>query len=276
MRLPEAWIISVGNELLNGRIVNTNLSWLARKLTIDGYLVKAAITVRDDCNDIVWAFRTALNRGADLVISTGGLGPTFDDKTSECLSKALGRRHVVNEKALRMVEEKYRERNLPMTEHRVKMAMMPEGAEPIKNEVGTAPGILVREGEALIIVLPGVPKEMKDIFERIEPLIRERAPPLHYVSKDLVVRGVPESAAAPLIERVMKEFPVYIKSHPHGHEIRKPVLKINITASSPEEGEAERIVKAALEKLKDLLIEEGGEVEGIEDAEQGEADSSRP
>jgi len=83
MRLPEAWIISVGNELLNGRIVNTNLTWLARKLTIDGYLVRSAITVMDECDDIVWAFRTALSKGSSLIVSTGGLVPTFDDKTSE-------------------------------------------------------------------------------------------------------------------------------------------------------------------------------------------------
>lgn len=266
MNLPEAWIVSVGNELLNGRIVNTNLSWLAKKLTIDGYLVRAALTVRDECSDIEWAFKTALDMGASLVVSTGGLGPTFDDKTSECLSRSLSRRHVVNEEALRMIEDKYRERGLPLTDNRIKMAMMPEGAKPVRNEVGTAPGILAEEGEALILVLPGVPAEMKDIFERIEPLIRQRAPSLHYVSKDLVVKGLPESSAAPLLERVMKEFPVYIKSHPHGHEIRKPLLRINVIASSTRREEVERVLMDALKRLKDLLTEEGAEIEGIDDA----------
>ncbi len=266
MKLPEAWIISVGNELLNGRIVNTNLSWLARKLTIDGYLIRAALTVRDECDDIVWAFRTALDKGASLILSTGGLGPTFDDKTSECLSKAIGREHVVNDEALKMVEEKYRERNMPLTEHRVKMAMMPEGAKPVPNNVGTAPGILVEEGKSLILVMPGVPGEMKDIFERVEPLLRERAPPLHYVSKDLLVKGVPESAAAPIIEKVMKKFPVYIKSHPSGHEIKRPILRINVIASSSSREEAEGSVKEALEMLENLLVEQGGVVEGVEDA----------
>ena len=265
MRLPEAWIISVGNELLNGRVVNTNLTWLARKLTIDGYLVRSAITVMDECDDIVWAFRTALSKGASLIVSTGGLGPTFDDKTSECLSKALNRRHVVNQEALRMVERKYREKELPLTEHRIKMAMMPEGAKPVPNDVGTAPGILVEEGETLILVMPGVPGEMKDIFEKVEPLLRERAPPLHYASKDLLVKNVPESAAAPLIEKVMKKLPVYIKSHPSGHEIRRPILRINVMASSPKEEEAKRLVDEAIEMLKDLLAAEGGEIGGVED-----------
>lgn len=260
MRLPEAWIISVGNELLNGRIVNTNLTWLSRKLTMDGYLVRMALTVRDDCDDIAQAFRFALERGASLVISTGGLGPTFDDMTSECLSKALGRRHVLNEEALKMVEEKYSAKNLPLTEHRVKMAMMPEGAKPIYNAVGTAPGIMVEEGSTLIIVLPGVPSEMMDIFERIESKLRARAPPLTYLSAEFVVKGVPESEAAPVIEEVMRRIDVYVKSHPSGHEVMKPVLRINVISYSQNEEEAKRNLENALKLLYESMREKGGEV----------------
>ncbi len=261
MRLPEAWIISVGNELLNGRIVNTNLAWLSRKLILDGYLVRCALTVRDDCEDIVMAFRLAVDKGASLIVSTGGLGPTFDDMTSECLSKALGRRHVLNEEALRMVEEKYARRNLPMTEHRVKMAMMPENARPIYNAVGTAPGVMVEEGPTLILALPGVPSEMMDIFERVEGLIRSRAPPMSYVSVDLVVRGVPESEAAPLIEEAMRRFSVYVKSHPSGQELGLPILRVNVTSSSPSEEEARLNVEGALRLLSERFRERGGNVE---------------
>lgn len=260
MRLPEAWVISIGNELLNGRIVNTNLSWLSRKLTLDGYLVRCALTVRDDRDDIVMAFRLAMERGASLIVSTGGLGPTFDDMTSECLSEALGRKHVVNEEALRMVEEKYAKRNLPMTEHRVKMAMMPEGARPLHNSVGTAPGIMVEEGSTLILVLPGVPSEMMDIFERVESLLRSRAPPMSYVSIDLSVKGVPESEAAPLIEETMRKFSVYVKSHPSGREVGEPLLRINVTSSSLSEAEARLNVEGALRLLSERLRERGGEV----------------
>ncbi|RDD52875.1 MAG: competence damage-inducible protein A [Candidatus Korarchaeota archaeon NZ13-K] len=260
MRLPEAWIISVGNELLNGRIVNTNLTWLSRKLTLDGYLVRCAITVRDDCEDIMMAFRLAIKRGASLVVSTGGLGPTFDDMTSECLSKALGRRHVLNEEALRMVEEKYAERNLPMTEHRMKMAMMPEKAKPIYNAVGTAPGVMVEEGPTLIIALPGVPPEMMDIFERIEGILRSRAPQMSYVSVDLIVKGVPESEAAPIIEEAMRRFNVYVKSHPSGHEVREPLLRVNVTSSSISGEEARMNVEGALRLLSERFRGMGGEV----------------
>ncbi|MCS7102705.1 MAG: nicotinamide mononucleotide deamidase-related protein [Candidatus Korarchaeum sp.] len=260
MRLPEAWVISVGNELLNGRIVNTNLAWLSRKLTLDGYLVRCALTVRDDCDDITMAFRLALERGASLIVSTGGLGPTFDDMTSECLSKTLNRKHVINGEALRMVEEKYSEKKLPMTEHRVKMAMMPEGAKPIYNAVGTAPGIMMEEGSTLILVLPGVPLEMMDIFERVENLIRSRAPPLSYVSIDLLVKRVPESEAAPLIEEVMRKFNVYVKSHPSGRELGEPLIKMNITSSSLSETEARLNVDRALKLLSERLRERGGDV----------------
>ncbi len=261
---PEAWIISVGNELLNGRITNTNLTWLAKRLTVMGYLVRGAITVRDDCEDIIWAFRTALSKGASLVLSTGGLGPTFDDKTSECLSKALGREWTVNEKALKMVEEKYRAAGLPMTEHRVKMAKMPEGAEPIPNRVGTAPGILVREGEALILVMPGVPAEMKAIFEEALPYIRERAPKLEMVSVDLLIKGIPESSLAPMIERAMKSADVYVKSHPSGKEVEEPVIRLNVVASAPSKEKVIREVKKALQVIYELVPKGGGRIEGEE------------
>lgn len=260
MKLPEAWIISVGNELLNGRIVNSNLTWLSKKLTMDGYLVRMAITVRDDCDDIAYAFKLALERGASLIVSTGGLGPTFDDMTSECLSKALGRKHVLNEEALRMVEEKYAARNLPLTEHRLKMAMMPEGARPIYNSVGTAPGVIVEEGSALIILLPGVPSEMMDIFERIEDSIKAKAPPLTYLSADLVIKGVPESEAAPIIEEVMRKADVYIKSHPSGHEVMRPVLRINVISYSLKGEEARSNLESALKLLSERMREKGGEV----------------
>ena len=263
MRLPEAWIISVGNELLNGRITNTNLTWLAKRLTVLGYLVRGAITVRDECDDISWAFRTALSRGASLILSTGGLGPTFDDKTSECLSKALGRDWVVNEEALKMVEDKYRKAGLPMTEHRVKMAKMPEGAEPIPNKVGTAPGILLREGEAIIVVMPGVPAEMKAIFEEVEPLLKERAPKLEMVSVDVIIKGVPESSLAPVIEKAMKSANVYIKSHPSGKEVEEPVIRLNVVASAPTREEAVKEVKKALKVVYELMPP-GGRVEGEE------------
>ncbi len=259
----EAVIISVGNELLIGKTVNTNLTWLAKKLTLLGYKVRLGLEVRDECDDIAWAFRTALDLEASVVISTGGLGPTFDDMTLACLAKALGRQLVLNEEALEMVRKKYAERGLELTEHRVKMAMLPEGARPLPNPVGTAPGVLLDVDGKLVAALPGVPAEMKGIFEaHIEPILRGRGPKIFIAEGTVLCEGVPESSAAPVVDRAMKTSPrVYVKSHPSGGELTVPVLEIHVQASADNPEEAEKAVKEALKVLVEGLRELGGRVE---------------
>lgn len=260
--MKKAWIISVGNEILDGRVVNTNLTWLGRRLTFLGFLVERGVAVRDDCEDIALTFSEAVTR-ADLVVSTGGLGPTFDDMTVLCAAKGLGLRVRLNEDALRMVREKYKSAGLELTEHRRKMAMLPEGARPLYNPVGTAPGVLLEVEGTIVVMLPGVPSEMKAIFEReVEPILRSRGPRVHVAERVLACRGVPESSAAPLIERVMKRHArVYIKSHPSGSELGKPVLRIYLTASGEDPEEAEFNVLSALRELEGLLREAGGKTE---------------
>jgi nicotinamide-nucleotide amidase len=170
-----------------------------------------------------------------------------------------------------MVEEKYRAAGLEMTEHRVKLAKMPRGAKPLPNPVGTAPGILVEERETIIIALPGVPAEMKGIFEEsVEPILRERGPRIAYVEKEVRVRGVPESSAAPVIERAMKLSPrLYIKSHPSGIETGAPVLTLQIIATGDTSEEAERIVAEAERFLRDELARLGGVFEEAEAGGEG-------
>ena len=126
----EAWIITVGNEVLIGRIVNTNAAWLGKKLTLLGYRVRREITVADELEDIAWAFKMALDSKARVIISTGGLGPTFDDKTAEGLARAVGKELEINEEALAMVKEKYESKGMKLTEPRIKMAKLPKGAKP--------------------------------------------------------------------------------------------------------------------------------------------------
>jgi nicotinamide-nucleotide amidase len=254
-----AWILSVGNELLIGRVVNTNAAWLASKLTHLGYSVRRVVAVPDEEGDIVEVFREALGR-ADVVISTGGLGPTPDDITNLAFCKALGVEPVVNQEALRMVKEKYEARGYPLTPEREKMAMMPPGAKPLPNPVGTAPGILYEHGGRVVVLLPGVPREMEAIFEGyVEPVLRSRGPPVYFAEQVLVVRGVPEADVAPVIREVMKMDPaLYIKSHPKGFEVEAPLLHIHIYASAEDRQRAEALVEAAVGRLKQLLIAKFG------------------
>ena len=209
--------------------------------------------------------RDALSR-ADVVVCTGGLGPTYDDRTAEFLAKAVGKRLVENPEALEMVRRKYEERGLPLTPERRKMALLPEGAKPIPNPVGTAPGILLELDGKIAACLPGVPAEMKEMFERyVKPVLRRRAPSICIYEASLVVEGVPESSLAPVIKEVARSCPppCYVKSHPKGHEVRAPVLDIRVlgSASGCEEAEAKvreavRRLREEAERLKGRVLEE--------------------
>mgnify|MGYP000011624428 CR=1 FL=1 len=251
-----AEIISIGNELLIGKTVNTNATWLAKKLTVLGFSVKRIIVVPDDKDDIVKEVRESINRKTRVIIMTGGLGPTFDDKTSESLAKALGRKWILNEEAYQMVKSKYERKGLPLTEHRLKMAKMPENAKPIPNPVGTAPGIQVEHNETLIIALPGVPSEMKAMFEQyVEPELRNLVKDRFFIESRIIVKGIPESTLAPIIDKVLKANPlVYIKSHPKGAELEKPVIELHLYTSSNNKQEALNTLERAKELLRKELL----------------------
>ena len=257
----KAWLITVGNEVLIGRIVNTNMAWLGRKLTLLGYKVVRGLIVPDDLEEISWAFREALKSGVKVVVSTGGLGPTFDDKTAEGLALALDSKPVLNREALKMIEKKYKDKGLELTKHRIKMAIIPKDAKPIKNPVGTAPGIYVKIGDTHIFALPGVPSEMKAMFEEsVEPFLKKIGPKIVFVEKFLKVKGLPESEVAPVIDEAMKLGNIYVKSHPKGAELGLPIIDLHITASGEDLKRAEDEVNKALDYLREKLAAKGGEI----------------
>jgi len=255
IKMFTAEIISIGNELLIGKTVNTNATWLARKLTLLGFSVRRITTVPDEISEIVSAIREAISRGTKIIVTTGGLGPTFDDKTSEALAKALNRKWVINNEALELVRKKYSSMGFEITEHRLKMAKMPEKAKPIPNPIGSAPGILVEENNSLIIALPGVPKEMKAIFEEyVESILKKKGPNIVFYEDTLVLKGMPESSLAPFLEQAMKRtVKTYIKSHPKGSESKEPVIEIHITSSGKSLEEARKLVNEAKEIIKSLI-----------------------
>ncbi|QOJ78520.1 nicotinamide mononucleotide deamidase-related protein [Infirmifilum lucidum] len=229
--LNEAMILSIGNELLIGKVLNTNAQRISEELTRIGFIVRAALTVRDDVLSIAEAFRHAISRRVQVVVSTGGLGPTFDDKTVEGLARALNRPLVLNEEALKLVREKYEARGLPLTPERVKMALLPLGAIPLENPVGTAPGVYVSFRGTHFFVLPGPPKEVEAILTgSVLPILRRIFRALEFLEASFIVRGIPESEFAPVVQRAARSYMgVYVKSHPRGFELGEPVLEIHLT-----------------------------------------------
>jgi len=220
-KLPTAEIISVGNELLIGHTLDTNSHWIAKRFTKFGWTLQRITVLRDSLAAIKDGVTGALRRKPDLLITLGGLGPTHDDMTLKGVALALNKRLALNPEALAMVKARYSalEASTGLTRFRRKMATLPEGAEPLPNPVGTAPGVTIKVGTTSLISLPGVPSEMKAIFtSSVIPMLRasKREPP-EEVSIGLV--GIIESALAPALDRTRKAFPgLYFKSHPRGRE----------------------------------------------------------
>lgn len=261
-------IVCVGNELLIGKVLNTNAQWIGKCANSLGISVKRITVCVDEVREIEAVIVEVLKRKPKFVVVTGGLGPTFDDKTLQGIAKALQQKLVVNEVAFRMVKEKYAEyavkRKVPlgeMTAPRVKMATIPQDAKPIFNPIGTAPGVLADLGETVLVSLPGVPAEMEAIFEAsVVPLLREASGEVYFFEKSIYADDIMESVLAPLIDVVMQDNPlVYIKSHPKGKE-NKPHMELHFStygrnAEKPEE----RLQKAAVQ-LSVLIEKNGGKV----------------
>ena len=204
--------------------------------------------------------KEALKREVDFVITSGGLGPTFDDKTLQGISRATGRKLKLSPEALKLVRDRYKEMSVPkrlrLTKPRVKMAILPEGSSPIPNPVGTAPGVLAEHGSSRLISLPGVPKELKAIFEKsVAEMIREKSGNLAFYESSMIVRGIVESALSPIIDRVMRSNPrVYVKSHPKGGEGRTGALiELHFSSTEKNRGQArEQVIKAIIDMVKTL------------------------
>jgi len=256
--MPTAEILTIGNELIEGLRTNTNATWLAKELTDVGVRVAQITSVSDVVEDIVAAIRGALSRSPDVLIITGGLGPTIDDRTSEALARATRRKLVLNPAALEIVKlnyERLHARGLVLRKElssaRRKMAIIPNGATVLPNPVGTAPGIQLRQGKTLMICLPGVPAEMMAIFTRHVrgDLVKLSGRVQHHALID--VRGIDESTLAPLFERLVKKFQrLDVRSYPSGKGIKGRIRVMLVAPTASEARDAEKIFNRWLNKLR--------------------------
>jgi len=165
----KAEIISVGSELTSGQNLDTNSQWLSQRLAEIGIVVGWHTTVADELNDDVAAFRVAAERAA-LVLITGGLGPTQDDLTRDALAKLAGVELVFHQPSFDHIQQLFAQRHRTMPERNRVQALFPAGAEPIPNAYGTAPGIWMKVAQSILVAMPGVPSEMKAMFdEQVRP-----------------------------------------------------------------------------------------------------------
>lgn len=246
----KAEIIAVGTEILLGDIVNTNAQYIAKRLADIGIFVYHQTVVGDNPERIRAVYEIAFNR-ADLIITTGGLGPTKDDLTKEIAAEYFNKSLVLDEASLRGIEEFFSFRKQPMSEGNRKQAYFPEGGRIVKNMHGTAPGCIIKEKGKICILLPGPPREMIPMLEEevIPYLSQYQQGILH--SKVLRICGIGESAMEEMIQDIIDG-----QSNPTiAPYAKEGEVTLRITAKAKDKEEAEALIAPIEEEVRDRLGE---------------------
>jgi nicotinamide-nucleotide amidase len=258
-------ILIVGNEILIGDIQDTNTHWLCKKVSSSGGQVARVTVLRDQEAEVAAEVSLALGRGAGVIITSGGLGPTADDLTLAAVARGAGLELRLDELALGMVRDRYDELAAAgvlaqggLNPPREKMAWLPAGAEPLHNPVGTAPGVLLKIGRSAIVSLPGVPSELKGIFNSsLQPFLRETFTGGLSLLETVVVRCNDESIMEPVLTSVVRKHPgIYIKSLATTLG-ENQALDITLTAVGSDQSLLAAGLAAALAELQQGLSELG-------------------
>ncbi|MFQ5341644.1 MAG: competence/damage-inducible protein A [Anaerolineae bacterium] len=267
--MTTAEIIAIGNELLIGHTLDTNTNWLCRQITGLGGQVRRAVMVQDDLDAIARELHDALGRETDVIVTTGGTGPTADDRTLEAIAGALGRPLAKNDEALRMVERRYNEfyeRGLVdqpgLTDARRKMGRLPQGAQPIFNPVGGAPAVRLDVNDTTIITLPGVPQELKGIWQGpLQPTLTELFGQGAYLERTITTDCPDDSVLAPLLAQVVRRHPdVYIKSHVKPFGTAKQQIRVTFSMAGDTHEAVEAGIDNAMQDFEETLRKAGFEV----------------
>jgi nicotinamide-nucleotide amidase len=254
-----AEIIAVGSELLGTERVDTNSLFLTEELFRLGIAVGRKSVVGDSEQDIAAAVAEALNR-ADLVLVSGGLGPTADDLTREGVARALGRRLVRDDRILEALNRRFRERGLRMPEINVRQALALEGAEILNNSRGSAPGQWLREDQRILILLPGVPIELRAIFEEeCRPRLAPLAPGGAILTRVLKITGLFESQVDELAAPIYRKF-----ENPSTTILASPgEIQLHLTASGADAAQARAALNELTRRLElalgDAIFSEDGQ-----------------
>lgn len=261
--MVRAMILAVGREILRGRVHDSNSWTLARRLTGVGCEVMRIAACDDDPAVIAREIRRAREDGATLILTSGGLGPTDDDLTLRALAEAVGRRLVLDPETRRLVADRYAElyragavADPDLTPAREKMAWVPEGARPLPNPVGAAPGVWLEHGGITYVALPGVPAEMIAILDAsVLPALASQTGGAVFLERRIATRARDESEVAPVLRRIVRDLSeVFLKSHPtrFGADVR---LEVFASTWAPDRIMAEDRLTRALGLVRDALGE---------------------
>jgi nicotinamide-nucleotide amidase len=247
--MKKASIVSIGNELISGQTIDTNAAYLSDRLLSISIPVVSVYTVGDDSNAIIRAFNLACSDAA-VVIATGGLGPTDDDLTRQAFAGFLGAELQLQDQLLQKICDFFACRNLQMPDKNKIQAYIPAGAEAIANNLGTAPGIMANAKGKLLIALPGVPSEMKQMFEEsVFGELQRFASGQAVVVRKLKCFGAGESAIAEMLGDMMQRGRNPLINCTVGYG----VVTLCIVATAKDESEARRMTENDERTLRSIL-----------------------
>jgi nicotinamide-nucleotide amidase len=243
-----AYVISIGSELLQGALTDTNATFLAQELIAQGIELLHVVQVGDDRERLVRTLQRATAE-ADLVVCTGGVGPTDDDLTREAIAALVGEEPRVDDALLATIRAFFGQRGLEMPERNAKQAWLIPSAEALPNPVGTAPGWFVRAGRSLIVAMPGVPREMTRMWrEQALPRITPRLPQRAFRTTNVRTLGIGESALAERLGDLTQSTNPYV-----GTYAKDDGVHVRVTASAPTDAEALDGLQTVLRQVRERL-----------------------
>ena len=260
-------LVNTGSELMLGRVLNTHQQWLCRRLADLGHVVTRQVAIADSGKEIQQAVREALGR-ADLVITTGGLGPNSDDLTRELVAELLGKKLVENRDVLAHIENFFAKRNRPRPAKTSVETFVPEGALVFLNQNGTAPGLAIQIGNRKseignskwLVMLPGPPRELRPMFDNsVVPLLKREFADEIFVCRTLLTTGIGESRVQEMVEGDL--LPLVKRGLEIGYCARPGAVDVRLTASGAG---AEKIIRAGEAVVQKIL---GANIFGFDDDE---------
>ena len=244
-------IITIGDEILIGQIVDTNSAWMAQKLNDEGINVRQITSISDDPTHITETFRETAKK-VSLVLVTGGLGPTKDDKTKDCICDFFQTRLVPNSEVLQNIEELLSKRGISLNRLNMDQALVPESSHIFQNKLGTAPGLLLQKDGCSFIFMPGVPFEMKYLMEfEVLPYLKNNFQTSTILHRTVLTQGLPESMLAEKIAAWEEALPDYIKlaylPSPQG-------VRLRLSARGKEMQFMQKEVEYQIKELQNLIL----------------------
>jgi nicotinamide-nucleotide amidase len=245
-----ASIITIGDELLIGQVIDTNSAWMAQQLNKAGVSVRARVAVGDDAEEIIKALDTE-RANSDVILITGGLGPTSDDITKQLLCDYFGGKMVINEGALQNVKNLFEKiYKKPASQVNLSQAEVPDVCDVIQNKRGSAPGMVFHKDHTIYVSMPGVPYEMQGIMEQVIPMLQKEFHLPAIIHRTILTAGIGESALAAMIVDFEEHLPEEIKL---AYLPNYGMVRLRLTTTGFDKEATEKTIDSQFNQLKELV-----------------------